>query len=258
MIHCPLCTSTKVASKNALSVHIASKHSNCFNCKLTKNWQRMTLSEKKLLEHLSACHDLQTACRFCNYRSMSYRNIKRHETSSHHACANCAKLMDSAEELMAHQNEECFSKVPMHLKVEKCDKCDMTFIGTVKQHEISIHHACVNCDRSMDSIEKLFEHQNGECFSKIGLSYRLKKCDICEKILLAFRMRTYTCKALFSTREEIQMWWMWCDLPNTKQYVTSPEKSLRKNFLLRMFFRELQQKSNFQAFKIGTQGTILW
>ena len=119
----------------------------------------------------------------------------------------------------------------------------------VKQHEVSIHHACVNCGRSMDSIEKLFEHQNGDCFSKIGFTYQLKKCDLCEKILLSFRMPMHV---KYCSQQEKRFKCDECDVTFHRQYhqLRHQKNRSEKTFCSECSFVSCNKKGLFTHLKL--------
>ena len=63
----------------------------------------------------------------------------------------------------------------------------------LKEHEVLVHYACVNCGKSMKSLQHLLEHQQEKtiCASKVPLSYKVNKCNFCNYITSSLKMKTH-------------------------------------------------------------------
>ena len=149
-------------------------------------------------------------CEFCGFRSNEPTMFFHHRASKHSACPNCAKVFNSQEALMNHQENKHKNEKNYKLDICRCNYCNYSPKIVIEQvvsnkkkcefcdfrtddqksllhHRASKHFACPSCDRKLANVIDLADHQfyghkEKEQERKNKYQYAVCFCEYCNHV----------------------------------------------------------------------------
>ena len=112
-------------------------------------------------------------CEFCGFRSNEPTMFFHHRASKHSACPSCAKVFNSQETLMKHQENKHKNEKNYKLDICRCNYCNFTPKIVIEKVPISNDKKCEFCDFRTDDQKSLLHHR----------ASKHNACPSCDRIL---------------------------------------------------------------------------